>query len=201
VPIEIAGDEGVGRHRAEGLVIRKACLLDSSILHAFQSSEEAETEEKFTQSACLLLLRRWCAISKENLGHHSFVFMLQKMAVKQGNAADDWISEIHDHVHRTSRLDVDRVEPLGGTGWDGVCRVHLEVNLVNMKRVNLAAAIYHGPVMKCADRNRDHWRCIWLILAAIDVEAVLVLGEYHGEIRSALLQGIKLRGGDRTMDR
>src|ERR1700722_20142465 len=140
-------------------------------------------------------------IYEENLGHHSFVFMLQKVAVKHRNAADDWVSEIHDHVHGAARFHVNGVEPLGGMEHHTVLRIHLEVNLVDVKRVDLVTAIYHGPVMIGAYRNSNHGRRVRLIFFVVDVEAVLVLGEYHGEVWSTLLQSRKLRGGDWTIDR
>ena len=42
---------------------------------------------------------------KKDFRHHSFVFVVEQMAVKYGQAFDDWISEIHDDVDRPNPLN------------------------------------------------------------------------------------------------
>ena len=48
---------------------------------------------------------------EENLRHHPFVFVIEKMAVKDGHALDHRIGEIHDHVNRAAVGDIHGVQP------------------------------------------------------------------------------------------
>src|SRR6266700_4853562 len=46
---------------------------------------------------------------KENLCHHPFVFMIKKMAVKDGHAPDHGIGEVHNDVDGTAVWDIHGV--------------------------------------------------------------------------------------------
>jgi len=46
---------------------------------------------------------------KENLGHHPFVFVIEKMAVKDGHAPDYRVSEVHNDVDGTTIWNVHGV--------------------------------------------------------------------------------------------
>ena len=46
---------------------------------------------------------------KENLCHHSLIFVIEKMAVKDGHASDYGVSEVHNDVDRTAIRNSDGV--------------------------------------------------------------------------------------------
>ena len=84
---------------------------------------------------------------KKDLRHHPFVLMAQQMTVKEGHAANDWIGEIHDQVHRAFGRHVYRVEPFRLRFWLIVCGVEQEMDLVNVKWMNLMRLIHDSPVL------------------------------------------------------
>ena len=64
--------------------------------------------------------------------------MAQQMTVKERHAANDWIGEIHDQVHRAFGRHVERIEPFRLRLCLVICGVEQEMDLVNVKRMNLS---------------------------------------------------------------
>jgi hypothetical protein len=99
--------------------------------------------------------------------------MAQQMTVKEGHAANDWIGEIHDQVHRAFGRHVYRVEPFRLRFWLIVCGIEQEMDLVNVKWMNLMRLVHNSPVLIRTDADTGHGRVLGSISLAVNIEACL----------------------------
>ncbi len=106
--------------------------------------------------------------------------------MKEGHAANDWISEVHDHVHRAFDRHVDRVEPFPLQFGPIVCGTEQEMDLVDVKRMNLMRLIHNSPVLIRAHADTRHWGILGTVLLAVNIEALFVFGEGDRKISSSL---------------
>src|SRR5690349_20135121 len=100
--------------------------------------------------------------------------MAQQMTVKEGHAANDWIGEIHDQVHRAIGRHVYRIEPFRLWFWLIVCSVEQEMDLVNVKRMNLMGLIYNLPVLIRTHTDTGHWCVLGSISLAVNIETLFI---------------------------
>src|SRR5947209_2875815 len=85
---------------------------------------------------------------EQDLRHHAFVFMVQKMAMEERNAADNWIGEIHHQVHRAAVRDVHGVEPYWMLHALVPNRIYEEVHLMDVERMHFFGRILDSPVLQ-----------------------------------------------------
>jgi hypothetical protein len=51
------------------------------------------------------------SVIQENCRHHSFVFVIEKMAMKDGHAFDHGVGEVHDDVDGTAVRNIHGIQP------------------------------------------------------------------------------------------
>src|SRR5271154_1017463 len=106
--------------------------------HASAKEELADSlrADRANWRVSILELRDGLAHSfEENLRHHPFVFVIEKMAVKDGHALDHRVGEIHDYVNRAAVGNVYSVQPEWVGNWLVVFGVREEMNLVDVHRM------------------------------------------------------------------
>src|SRR5437660_6791571 len=69
---------------------------------------------------------------KENLGHHPFVFVIQKMAMKDGHAPDYGVGEVHDDVDGAAVGNIHCVQPHWLGNWPVVFGVRQKMDLMDV---------------------------------------------------------------------
>jgi hypothetical protein len=60
-----------------------------------KTGSEAQGQRTTTTSGTFMHF----ASLKRNLSHHSLIFVVQEMAVKQRHTSDNWIGEVHDKIY------------------------------------------------------------------------------------------------------
>ena len=123
---------------------------------------------------------------EKNLRHHAFVLMAQQMTVKEGHAANDWIGEIHDQVHRAFGRHIYRVEPFRLRFWLIVCGVEQEMDLVNVEWMNLMCLIHDSPVLIRTHADTGHGRVLGTKSLAVNIETLFIFCEGDGKIGCGL---------------
>src|ERR1700680_2069264 len=69
-----------------------------------------------------------------------------------------------------------------------IFRIGEKVHLVDVERMQFGGCVESAPTLICTYAGAGHRTCVRLILATIDVEAILVLGEDDGEVQFSFLQ-------------
>jgi hypothetical protein len=99
------------------------------------------------------------------------------MTVEERHAANDWVSKIHNQIHRAAVGDVHGIDPY----WifyrlfaDGI---YEKVDLMDVKRMHLSAWVHDAPVLQRTDIHRQHWAGIHFEFLAIYVEALFVFSD------------------------
>src|SRR4029077_17220954 len=85
---------------------------------------------------------------EENLRHHSLVFVIEEMAVKDGHASDYGVGEVHNDVDRTAVRNIYGVQPQRGGNRLIVFGVSQEMDLMDMHRMQFTRRIYDPPMLK-----------------------------------------------------
>src|SRR6266849_9253795 len=111
---------------------------------------------------------------KKNLCHHSLIFMIEKMAVKDGHAPDYGVGEVHDDVDGAADWNIHRVQP----HWIGnrliVFGVGQEMDLMDMHRMQFASGIYDPPMLKRPNLCAHHRSRVGRKFFSVHVKALLV---------------------------
>ena len=135
---------------------------------------------------------------KENLGHHSFVFVIEKMTVKDGHAPDYRVGEVHNDVDRTAVWNIHGVQPYGAGNRLVVFRISQEVDLMDVHGMQFAGSINDSPMLKRPDLCSHHRSGVTREFFSIDVETPLVFRECNDESRrrlffSSQVQSLEIR--------
>src|SRR5258705_3275737 len=120
---------------------------------------------------------------KQDIGHHPFIFVIQKMAVEQRHSLDNGIGKIHNYVHRFAHRHIHSVQPNGILNLLSIFGIDQEMRLVNMHWMQLCRAVQNPPVLIRSNPRTRHWRRIRLILFAVDMKTILVFGKNHRKVR------------------
>src|ERR1700732_748466 len=110
------------------------------------------------------------------------------MAMKHRHALDNRIGEVQDHVHRATVWNIYGIQPRWMLKGDAVFCISQEVHLMYVERMQFGGSIDNAPMLISTYANAGHRTCVGRKLAAIDVEAVFVLGEGYDEVRCNFLQ-------------
>src|SRR5271156_7183924 len=120
---------------------------------------------------------------KKNLRHHPFIFVIEKMTVKHGHAADHRVGEIHDDVHGAAGRNIYGVQPQ----WRGnrlvIFSGRQEMHLMDVNRMELRRGVDNSPMLIAPNLHPDHGSGIGREFFSVDIEAVLVFSESHDELR------------------
>src|SRR5260221_9320813 len=108
--------------------------------------------------------------SKDNLRHHSLVFVIEEVAVELRCAPDNWIGEVHHKIYGAHRRHIDSVQPFLLPKPLAITGIHQEVNLMDVEWMYFVGQIGDAPMLVGADLNGQHWRGIHRELLAVDVE-------------------------------
>ena len=126
---------------------------------------------------------------KENFRHHPFVFVIEKMAVKDGHALNHGVGEVHDDVDGTAVWNIHGVQPQ----WVGdrliVFGVRQEMDLMDVHGMQFPCGIDNSPMLKRPNLCAHHWSGIGREFFTVDVKAVLVFRERHREPRRRFFLG------------
>src|SRR5580700_8449525 len=93
---------------------------------------------------------------KEDLRHHSFVFVIQKMAVKDRHAPDYGVGEIHDYVDRATIWNIHGVQPQRVGNRLVVFSVRQEMDLMDVHGMQLPCGIDDSPMLIRSDLRPHH---------------------------------------------
>src|SRR5579864_3183557 len=133
-------------------------------------------------------------LPEQNLGHHPLVLVIQQMAMEHRHTPDNWVGEVQDDIHGAAIRNIHSVQP----GWIGqrrtILRISQEVNLVDVERMQFGRCIDNTPMLKRTDTNACHRTRTRRKLAAVDIEAVLVLCKSDYEIRRRFLERLNIDG-------
>src|SRR5437899_7103317 len=109
------------------------------------------------------------------------------MAMKYRHTSDDGVSEVQNDIHGTAIRNINRVQP----SWHGEGRTVLcvgqEVNLVNVKRMQLGRVVDDTPMLIRTHTSGCHRTRVGRVFLLVDVETVLVLGKVHNKLRRSFL--------------
>src|ERR1700733_7546124 len=110
------------------------------------------------------------------------------MTVKHRHAFDDGVGEVQNDIHGTGIRNIPRIQPLRMREGHTILRIGQKMHLVYVERMQLGGSIEDSPMLISTYAGAGYWTCVRRVLAAVDVEAILVLGEDDGEARRSLLQ-------------
>lgn len=113
--------------------------------------------------------------------------MAQQMAVKERNASDDGVGEIHHQIDISLNRHIDCIQPLRAFELNSVLGIDEEVYLMNVERMHLIGVVRDLPMMKCSDGYGCHWRVRRAVFFAVYVEALFVFGKMNNKVRSTVL--------------
>src|SRR6266550_6894946 len=107
------------------------------------------------------------------------------MTVEERHAANDWISKIHNQIHRAAIGDVHGIDPCWIFHWIFVDAIYQEVNLMYVKRMHLSGRVHDAPMVQRTDVYCQHGTGIHFEFLAIYVEALFVFSKGDNELRFA----------------
>src|SRR5207244_2030650 len=107
------------------------------------------------------------------------------MAMKERHAANDWISKIHNQIHRAAVGDVHGIDPYWISHRLFVDGIYQKVDLMDVKRMHFSGWVRDAPVLHRTDIHRQHRAGIHFEFLAIYVEALFVFSEIDNELRFA----------------
>src|SRR5207249_4949553 len=84
---------------------------------------------------------------EENLCHHPFVFVIEKMAMKNGHASDYGVGEVHNDVDRAAVRNIHSVQPHWFGNWPAVFGVRQEMDLMDVHRMQFSRCIDDFPML------------------------------------------------------
>src|SRR6266481_821060 len=113
--------------------------------------------------------------------------------MEERHAANDWISKIHNEIHRAVVGDVHGIDPYWIFHRLFVDGIYQKVNLMDVKRMHFSAWVHDAPVLQRTDIHRQHWASIHFEFLAIYVEALFVFSEIDNELRFAGLDACENR--------
>src|SRR5260370_807362 len=93
---------------------------------------------------------------KENFRHHSFVFVIEKMAMKDGHAFDHGVGEVHDDIDGTAVRDIHGIQPQWVADRPAVFGVGQEMNLMYMHGMQFPRGIDDFPMLIGSDLCAHH---------------------------------------------
>src|SRR6266403_6390826 len=105
------------------------------------------------------------------------------MAMKNGHAPYYWVGEVHNDVDGATERNIHGVQP----HWIGnrliVFSVRQEMDLMDMHRVQFTSGIDDPPMLERPNFCPHHRSVSRRELFSVDIEALLVFCERHGESR------------------
>src|SRR6266849_11006444 len=151
---------------------------------AVEKATEPSREDRAALRASILERQDGLGHSfKENLRHHPFVFVIEKMAVKDRHASDYGVGEIHNDVDRTAVWNIHGVQPQRIGNWSVVLGVSQEMHLMDVHGMQLSSSIDNPPMLICPDLCAHHGSGVRREYFSVDVKALLVFRERHDESR------------------
>ncbi len=130
---------------------------------------------------------------KENSRHHSFVFVIEKMAMKDGHALDHGVGEVHDDVDGTAVRNIHGIQPQWVADRQAIFGVGQEMNLMYMHGMQFPCGIDDFPMLICSDPCAHHRSGIERELFSVDVKTFLVFRECHDESRRRFFFGREIQ--------
>lgn len=107
--------------------------------------------------------------------------MIEKVAVKDGHTPDHRIGEVHNDVDGTAVGDIHGVQPHRIGNGSIVLGLRQEMHLMDVHGMQLVRSIDNFPMLIGSDLGAHHRGRIGREFFAVDVKAVLVFREDHGE--------------------
>src|SRR6266849_1570830 len=104
------------------------------------------------------LLSSWFMrnLFQQYLRHHAFVFMVEKMAMKDRHAANRGIGEIDNHVDRSDIRNAGGINPFRIWQSDPIDCVHQKMHLMEMHGVQFPRLVYDPPVLISSHPDLSH---------------------------------------------
>src|SRR5882762_8386259 len=105
------------------------------------------------------------------------------MTMKYGHSLDDWVGKDQEDIHAAASRDIYSIQPLRMCERHAIFCVSQKVHLVYVERMQFGTSINNAPMLIRTHAGAGHGTCVRRILAAVDVKAILVLGEGDDEVR------------------
>src|SRR5213593_3679342 len=107
------------------------------------------------------------------------------MAVEERHAANDWISKIHNQIHRAAVGDVHGVDPYWIFHRPFVDGIYEKVDLMDVKRMHFSGWVHDAPVLQRTDIHSQHGTGIHFEFLAVYIETLFIFRESDNELRIA----------------
>src|SRR6267378_3401287 len=113
------------------------------------------------------------------------------MTVEERHAANDWISKIHNQIHRAPIGYIHGIEPFWIVHWILADGIYQEMNLMYVKWMHLSGWVRYTPVLQRTDIDCQHRAGIHVEFLAIYIEALFVFSESDNELRFTSFHAFK----------
>src|SRR6266481_2396701 len=103
--------------------------------------------------------------------------------MEERHAANDWISKIHNQIHRAVVGDIHGIDPYWISHRLFIDGINQKVDLMDVKRMDFFGWVHDAPVLQGTDIHRQHRAGIHFEFLTIYVEALFVFSERDNELR------------------